>query len=165
MSRGRAGSSAAVVVFPLVCLFFVGFGLHTMWGSIVTLPHRYDRLDAGGVLVPATIDECKRGLGGGRGVACRLSLTYHESDRTWVYPENSRQFYGLPIGSDVPMLVDPRHPSIAYTVTDVRARTNAGFGVVAGFGLALALVGVAGLGFFVWLVLLRRRRRRYELEW
>jgi hypothetical protein len=149
----------ALVVFPLVCLFFVGFGLHTMWQSTVTLPRQYDRLEAQGVPATATVDECAPRLGGGRGVACRVTMTFNGSSRTWVYPENSHQFEILPAGSSVAMLVDPRDIHDAYTVTDVSARTNAGFGIVAGVGAFFAAVGVAGFAFMAWLRLRTRRLR------
>src|SRR5438067_2355243 len=81
-------------------------------------------------------------LGGGRGVACRLTLAFHGSSRTWVYPENSSQFEDLSAGAPVPMLVDPRDPRTAYTLIDVRAHTNTGFGIVAGLGAFFACLGV-----------------------
>jgi len=138
-------------VFALVCLFFAGFGAHMIWHSTVTLPHTYDRLERIGAPATATVDKCAPGLGGGRGVACRLTLNYQGSARTWVYPENSRQFQGLPIGATVSMLVDPGHPRTAYTVTDVDARTNAGFGVVAGLGFFFICLGLSGIAFMTWL--------------
>jgi len=160
--RGRYNSSLAFVVFPLVCLFLVGLGLHAIWHSTVTLPRTYDRLAASGVPATAILEQCAPGLGGGHGVACRLTLDTRGSTRTWVYPENSRQFEDLPTDAAIPMLVDPRHAGNAYTVTDVRARTNAGFGFVAGFGVFFVGLGAAGLGLFGWLARLGRRRRRFN---
>lgn len=160
MPSKRSGVWVAVVSFALSCLFLVGLGLHMMWHSTVTLPREYDQLEAHGVPATAAVDECARGLGGGHGVGCRLRLSFDGSTRTWVYPENSRQFGGLLRGSPVAMLVDSRNPAIAYTVTDVRSRTNAGFGIVAGFGAFFACLGAAGIGFLAWLALPWRRRRR-----
>jgi hypothetical protein len=154
----------AVVSLALTCLFLVGFGLHMMWHSTVSLPREYDQLEARGVPATAAVDKCARGLGGGHGVECRLRLAFHGSTRTWVYPENSRQFEGLLPGATVAMLVDPRDPVVAYSVTDVRGRTNAGFGIVAGFGVFFACLGAVGIGFLVWLALLRRRRARITWE-
>lgn len=163
VSDGRLNPSVSVAVLALVFLFLTGFGLHMIWHSTVTLPRQYDRLAGDGLPATARVDTCARGLGGGHGVACRLTLPFEGAVKTWVYPENSAQFEELPVGSPVAMLVDPRHPSITYTVTDVRAHTNAGFGIVAGFGLFFACLGLSGIGFVVWLA--RWWRRRSQVRW
>lgn len=140
---GRVPLKVSGVVAALVSIFFVVFGVFTGWHSLVTLPRTYDNLEAHGVPATATLEKCARGLGGGRGVGCRLSLTFAGSTRAWNYPENSRQFEGLPVGSGVPVLVDSKNPGTAYTVTDVRARTNAGFGPVVALGIAFVLIGAS----------------------
>ena len=155
--RRATGSSVGLRValgsFVALCLFGVGFGIYTAWHSLLTLPHTYDRLESRGVATTATLDRCAPGLGGGRGTACQLSMTYGQTHHTWVYPENSRQFEALPVGVAVPMLVDPTNPRTAYTTVDVHARTNAGFGALTIFGLACLIAGVVGAG---WLYRFRR---------
>lgn len=135
-----------------------------MWQSMVTLPGQYDRLGDHGAQATATIDECAPRLGGGRGVACRLTMAFKGSSRTWVYPENVPQFEIRPAGSSVAMLVDPHDIDTAYTVTDVRDRTNAGFGLVAGVGLFFACMGIACFAFMAWLSLRTRRLRLLDAE-
>jgi hypothetical protein len=57
------------------------------------------------------------------------------------------------------MLVDPARPDVAYTLVDVRARTNTGWATSV-FGEALLVAGGTGLvfGFKMDLALLRIRR-------
>ena len=143
------GLWTAIVCLGLLCLFFVGLGLHSLWSSMVSLPATYRLLNESGVLTVATVDRCAPGIGGGRGKGCELSLTYEGARRVWDYPEDSAQFVGLPAGAQVPVLVDPRNPQTVYTVTDVRARTNAGFGPIVGFGIACIAAGAAGGWFLV----------------
>jgi hypothetical protein len=151
-------ASLGAVVLLLATL--VGLGVQGLVTAFVTRPHAYDALESRGVVRQATVVECRAGLGGRRGRACELSLTYGGSTRTWVYGENSAQFDGLAPRAQVVVLVDPQHPDRVYTRTDVAARTNTGWGPVAFFsvgslvlatGLAAALLTLLG-----WV---RRRRR------
>lgn len=135
--------------FGLVCLFFVGLGLHSIWNSMVSLPATYRLLNESGILTSATVDRCTPGIGGGRGVGCELSLSYKGARRVWDYPEDSAQFGGLRAGAHVPVLLDPRHPQTVYTVADVRARTNAGFSPVVGLGVAWIVAGAVGEWFLL----------------
>ncbi|HET6916719.1 MAG TPA: DUF3592 domain-containing protein [Acidimicrobiales bacterium] len=156
MSRryGKVPSTLYGVVAALVAVFFAVFGVFIAWHSLVTLPRTYDMLQAHGIPSTATLEKCAPGIGGGRGVGCRLSLSIDGLTREWNYPENSRQFYGLPIGSGVPVLVEPSSPGTVYTVTDVRDRTNAGFGPVVVLGIVFMLLGIA-----ISVVVLRVKRR------
>jgi hypothetical protein len=149
-------ASLGAVVLLLATL--VGLGVHGLVTSFVTRPHAYDVLDSRGIVRQATVVECKAGLGGGRGRACKLSLLYAGSTRTWVYGENSAQFDGLAAGAQVEVLVDPRHPDTVYPRTDVAARTNTGWGPVAFFSVG-ALVLAIGLASAL-ITLLRAVRRR-----
>lgn len=160
MRRWGAPSWFMTTIWILLCLFFIGFGASTVWEAFFALPAAYDRLEAAGVPAIAVIDECRAGLGGGRGVACRISMDFEGVTRAWVYPENSPQFDGLGPGDRVPMLVDPTSPDVAYTVTDVSARTNTGW-TGALFGEVLVFVGLAGLVFEanLWL-----NRRSFKLQ-
>jgi hypothetical protein len=158
VSRTRVVVSLAAVGLVLATL--VGLGVHGLVTSFVTRPHAYDALESRGVVRRATVVECRAGLGGGRGRACELTLSYGGSTRTWVYGENSAQFDGLAPGAQVEMLVDPRHPDTAYTRTDVAARTNTGWGPVAFFSVG-ALVLALGLASAL-LTLLRMVRRRRQ---
>ena len=147
-ARYGIGLRVGVASFVLVCLFVIGLGVYSIWNSVVSLPATYAALQESGVPANAKIDRCASGIGGGRGVGCELSLTYAGSRLVWDYPENSAQFARLPGGSLVSVLVDPAHPDTVYTVTDVRARTNTGFGPMAIFGIACVLAGLLG----VWLL-------------
>jgi hypothetical protein len=139
-------------------VFFVVFGAFKIRESYDTLPHAYERLRTNGVRVNAALVRCAPGIGGGHGVGCRLSLRYHGGVRTWDYPEDSRQFERLPVGSQVPVLVDPDHPATVYTVHDVAASTNTGIGSpVLWFGVVLLGLGLTGLVWVVRLFALRPR--------
>lgn len=139
---GRVPPRFYGVVAALLAVFFVVFGVFISWHSLVTLPRTYDMLQAHGVPATATLEKCAPGIGGGRGVGCRLALSFDGTTRAWDYPEDSGQFQGLPVGSGVPVLVDSKDPRTVYTVTDVRARTNTGFGPVAALGIVFVLAGV-----------------------
>ena len=147
-----------VVCLPLLGVFFVGFGAHIAYESLHGLAHRYDTLSSRGVRADASLVKCAPGIGGGRGVGCRLNLKYGSVHRTWDYPQNSSQFAGLRPGQPVTMLVDPAHPTVAYTVHDVEARTNTGLGPVFFLGAAFLVIGVAGLGWFIRFEWRTRRR-------
>ena len=111
------------------------------WGlkhSIYDLPRTYDTLEQRGVPTPARFGGCGRD-------SCRLRTAYGGLSRSWDYSQNHAQFDRLALGASVPVLVDPHRPTTAYTVVDVERRTNAGFGVLAGFTLIVTLLGVIGL--------------------
>jgi hypothetical protein len=138
------------ILWSSLCLFFVVFGGYTAWHSYVGLPHAYARLRAHGVRADASLVRCAPGLGGGRGVGCRLSLRFEGRTRAWNYPENSRQFESLPVGSQVPVLVDPSHPTTVYTVRDVERGTNTGLSSpVLWLGVVFAGLGLAGLAWLL----------------
>lgn len=146
-----------MIVLPLVAVFLVAFGAHIVYESAYGLGHQYDVLKQRGVEVDGQLVNCAPGIGGGRGVGCRVRLLYQSSARTWDYPEDASQFDRLQPGDAVPMLVDPRRPSTAYTVRDVQQRTNAGVGAVLALGLVYVVVGVIGL---LWSARLISRLRR-----
>jgi hypothetical protein len=138
------------VIWVLLCLFFVVFGAFDVWGSYHRLPHTYARLRAHGMPATASLVKCAPGIGGGRGVGCRVSLGFAGHVRTWNYPEDAHQFDGLRAGAPIPVLVDPSEPTTVYTVRDVERRTNAGASSpVLWFGVVLVGIGLAG---FAWLV-------------
>lgn len=154
--RGRRAWPITFVVLPLLAIFFVALGVHIVYDSAYGLGRRYDVLRQRGVQVDGQVVTCAPGIGGGRGVGCRVRLVYGSSTRTWNYPENTSQFERTPPGSPVQMLVDPQHPSTAYTVRDVEDRTNAGTGPLLGLGVVYVVVGLAGL---LWSVRLVHRLR------
>jgi hypothetical protein len=139
----------------VLCLFFLGFGTYTAWHSAVALPRTYAQLRSSGVPATARLASC--GNYGGNGVSCRLQLSYAGKTRIWTYPNDVHQFHGLPLGAPIAMLVDPTDPEIAYTVGDVNANTNAGWGILSFLGLGLAFAGAAGL---LWEAKLRGLRSR-----
>jgi hypothetical protein len=129
----------------------VGYGSFEAWDSYYRLPHRYADLRANGLPRMAKLVRCAPGIGGGRGVGCRLSLRSGERLRTWNYPEDSAQFKRLAAGAPIPVLVDPSNSTIVYTVHDVDNRTNAGTSPVFWFGIGVGLFGLAGLALLLWL--------------
>jgi hypothetical protein len=162
VSRGRAAFQLRVIaaVWVCLCLFFVGFGVDTAWDGYDRLPHSYARLRHAGVRTTANLVRCAPGIGGGRGVGCRISLRFAGHVRTWDYPEDSRQFERLPAGAAIPVLVDPSETTTVYTVRDVEHGTNAGLSSpVLWLGIVFAGTGFAGLAWFLRLVGLRRPRR------
>lgn len=146
----RWGKKAGVysVIWIAVCLFLIGLGIARFSSSRHSLPGAYATLEKRGVRATARIDECAPGLGGGRGVACRLTLRFRGRMKTWVYPEDSSQFDGLPTHAPVSVLVDPENPELVYTAVDVHQRTNTGD--VAYLGLFFAVPGALGLLAFGW---------------
>jgi hypothetical protein len=151
--RARWSNKFILALWLVLSLFFVGYGIYTAWHSVVALPRTYAHLRRSGVPATAQLASCGH-YGGGRGVACRLQLSYAGTTRTWDYPNDVHQFHGLPLGAPIAMLIDPANPAVAYTVRDVDANTNAGWGIVSFFGVALALAGAIGL---FWCVQLIRR--------
>jgi hypothetical protein len=102
------------------------------------------------VQATANLVKCAPGIGGGRGVGCRVSLRFAGRVRTWNYPEDAHQFDGLSAGAPIPVLVDPSDPRTVYTARDVERRTNAGASSpVLWFGVVLVGIGLAG---FAWLL-------------
>jgi hypothetical protein len=149
--RARRRLRYAAVGSVLVCLFFVVFGAFEAWDSYHRLPRVYASLRARGLPATARLVRCAPGIGGGRGVGCRLSLTFAGRERTWDYPEDAPQFERLAAGAAIPVLVDPRNPNTVYTVHDVDHRTNAGTSPGFWYGIVLLVVGLAGLSFLLWL--------------
>lgn len=144
-SRFRGGFTRG----SLVWLAFAALGVGFMWHSLVVMPHRYDALSHDGISAVAQV-RCDRD--------CELTMSYNGRRRTWTYHQPHEQFRSVRYGGSVPMLVDRREPQIAYTVYDVRHRSNSGFGLTAWFGLLVVLSGVgAGLWQAAWLVRLRAR--------
>jgi hypothetical protein len=104
-------------------------------------------------LATASLVRCAPRLGGGNGVGCRISLSYAGRQRTWNYSENSSQFERLPTGAAIPVLVDPKHTAIVFTVRDVERETNAGISSpLLWFGVVLVAIGLAGLAWLVRLI-------------
>jgi Bacterial PH domain len=142
-----------VVVWSVVCVFFLVFGIVTAWQAASGLPRTYSRLDTYGVHATATFAGCR--VTGLRHHECSLTL----AARTWTYPEDYPQFNGLAKGAPVDVLVDPHHPTTVYTAHDVAVRYDAGFGPLAIFGIVLAVAGFLGLAFLLWVQHLARVTR------
>jgi|SRR5579863_2537392 len=153
----RSSLVRKLIVPLLLCLFFVGLGASIVVNSLFTFPHRYAVLSSRGVRIEGTLVKCGPGIGGGNGTGCEVHITFKGFSRTWDYPENSPQFNGMSPGDRIPMLVDPANPNDAYTVLDVRDRTNTGFGVLFSLGCAFILIGLGGLW---WTLTLQRRVNR-----
>jgi hypothetical protein len=144
----------------LLCLFFAGYGTSLVWKSERSLPGAYATLRSRGAPATAHLVRCALGIGGGRGMGCRISLDYQGYTRSWDYPEDSDQFDGLQPGAPITVLVDPHNPKTVYTVHDVDRRTNAGTSSpVVWYGVVLITLGLAGFSGFLWIVRPRRRPR------
>jgi hypothetical protein len=141
----RRSMRVTVAVWFTLCLFFLVFGIVTLWHAASGLPRTYSHLDDHGVHENATFAGCR--VIDIREHQCRLTL----AGRTWTYSEDYRQFSGLEIGAAVDVLVDPKHPATVYTSHDVAVRYDAGFGALAIFGIVLAVIGFLGLAFLLWL--------------
>jgi hypothetical protein len=139
------GFRTTIVVWSVVCGFFLILGVVTAWNAAAGLPRTYSSLDAHGVHETATFAGCR--VIDVREHECRLSL----AGRTWKYSEDYPQFSGLGLGAPVDVLVDPKHPATVYTAHDVALRYDAGFGPLAIFGIVLAVAGFLGLAFLLWL--------------
>jgi hypothetical protein len=157
----RLDTRARVAVAALlgVLVFCVAFGIATAWHSLVDLPRTYQHLRGSGVSATARLLRCAPGIGGGRGIGCRLRLAFGERTHDFNYPEDSAQFEQLPPGAAVPVLVDAGDPTTAYTVRDVIAKTNAGWSAPAFFGAGLTAVGLLGLAWLAWFRVRMRRSR------
>jgi hypothetical protein len=132
-----------------LCLFLIGLGGSIIWSSTSRLPHRYDTLARSGIRTTAQLVACAPGIGGGRGIGCRLALRYQGHRRVWDYPENSPQFNGLSDGVSVPVLVDPHNSNIVYTVRDVEQRTNTrGFALTGLIFIVPGALGLVAMGWF-----------------
>lgn len=148
MKGSRLPLAYASALWLGLALWIAGLGAHALWSSFDDLPTTYSRLREQGIPASARLVECARGLGGGRGRACRLTLTLGGQTTTWVYPEDSAQFERLPQGAAVPMLVDPADLRTAYTVYDVHQETNAGWSPTADFGMGCLVASAAMVGLF-----------------
>lgn len=144
-SRQRVRSRLTIVVWSLVCLFFLILGTVSAWNAAIGLPRTYSHLEAHGVRETATFAGCR--VVDVRQNECRLTL----SGRTWTYSKDYPQFNGLTAGAPVAVLVDPKHPTTVYTAHDVTVRYNAGFGPLAVLGVVFAVLGFLGLAFLLWL--------------
>jgi Protein of unknown function (DUF3592)/Bacterial PH domain len=145
----------------IVCgLTFVAIGA-SMVANAAQRPHVYARLRKDGVLTTAQFEGCSPvDRFDNRDIVCRLSLTYLGRTRRWDYRDDYRQFDHLAIGDPVPVLVDPAHPTIVYTVHDVDSNDNAGvFSVVGIVGMAMIVLGLASLVFVM------RMRRAHQRRW
>jgi hypothetical protein len=121
----------------------LGYGASLTWGSVVTLPGTYAHLRSAGVHVPGRFVDCQRYMGSGRvnrGLQCDISFTLEGVEHTFGYSGSTAG------GNDVTVLVDPHHPTTAYTSHDVEYETNAGWGRRAFFGLGIVIFGVLLIG-------------------
>jgi len=143
-ARGNSATWAALTLM----VFFVGFGAWTTWDTFSARPAVYETLKDRGVQVAAHPENHHVGFTG-RDDYYTLTVTYRGQRYSTHYHDDYKQFRSVPPGGTVPALVDPKDPEIIYTVADVRERTNAGFGVVAVFGIVMTLAGLFGLVYFI----------------
>jgi hypothetical protein len=122
----RLSPRAAMAYSAALGIFMLAFSVHALWQGFYSLPSTYDTLEATGVPVELQVTRCGTGIHGDRGYECVVRLSYAGSTRDWTYPYEVSQFYPYTPGESVPGLVDPRHPSTAYTVFNVDDRAGAG---------------------------------------
>lgn len=112
-----------------------------LWHGLVTLPQRYDALEARGVPVRVSLVECGSGKGGdSRGYGCLVRTDYRGTVHQWRVDHDVRTETG-PDG-EAAGLVDPQHPDNSALVETVAHRTGTGGRavLVAGFFLALSVL-------------------------
>jgi hypothetical protein len=140
-SKVKPAVLAFMVTWVLPGLLVAGMLVALWMGrySLYALPRTYDRLERSGVRVSATL-----GYVNPPGIDrfkdndyYTLTYAFGGRERTKNVFEHWDQFDGVPLGQTVPMLVDPKDPDTAFSVADVRARTNAGFGLLSGVSLLL----------------------------
>ena len=96
-----------------------------LWRGLVTLPHRYDDLDAHGVPVRVEVTRCGMGQGGdSHHVGCRVRMAYAGRTETWK--EGDLRGQESPDGT-VAGVVDPQHPEVHALATEVDRRAGAGW--------------------------------------
>jgi hypothetical protein len=121
----------------------VGTGCWGTYETMFKLPREYSTLESRGIPLTATFAGCTAG----RDATCTLELP--GSRARWDYGENHAQFDGLSVGAPVAVMVDPKDPHTRYTAVDLRRHTNAGFGVLFAFSLALGIAGLAAIPFLL----------------
>jgi hypothetical protein len=126
-------------VFPALLVAGMLFALWMGRYSLYALPRTYDRLQSSGVRVSATL-----GYVNPPGIDrfkdndyYTLTYAFGGRSRTKNVFENWDQFDGVDLGQTVPVLVDPKDPDTAFSVADVRARTNSGIGLLSGLSLLI----------------------------
>jgi hypothetical protein len=122
-------------------------GIWCSWHFLISLPRTYDRLERDGVRVPATVGYVDPAGSNRFRNNDYYTLTFHFRGRRYQERafENFRQFDGVALGDEVPVLVDPDDPGTAFSVADVRARTNSGIGL----GSAASLFDILLCGWFL----------------
>jgi len=138
--------------WAIVPITFTAIGIWGLNYTLAVVPARYDALERRGVPATATFAGCGRD--------CSLRMTFRGVSRSWDYNFNHGQFDDLERGADVAVIVDPRNPSTVQTATDVRERTNAGFGLVLVLTATVGLIGLAG--FPVLYVFARNHLREWD---
>ena len=141
------GTSEIWIVLALM-VFFIGFGAYITWDAVSARPAVYETLEGRGVKADARVDYHEVGFSGDDDYYS-LTVTFRGSSYSTRYHNNYPQFESVRPGGTVPALVDPENPEVIYTVTDVREGTNAGFGVLAVFGIAMTIGGIYGLVYFI----------------
>lgn len=123
-----------------------------LWHGLVTLPHRYDALQARGVPVRVSLVECGSGKGGdSHGYGCLLRTDYRGTVHQWRVDRNIRAETGA--DGEAAGLVDPAHPNHSALVEDVARRTGTGGRAVLFAGFCLAMSVLTGA------LTVRQRRR------
>lgn len=127
------------LALAFMSLFLIGFGITVIRDAMTNQPRTYRQLRSQGVALTAHFAGCPNRLD------CRLRLSYQGRSRTWKYGADYPQFDHLSVGAAVPVLLDPVHPNIVYTVHDVETNENTGLGFASvglgfiAFGLLLLL--------------------------
>ncbi len=143
-SRGTAETWAVLGLMA----FFVCFGAYITWDAVSTRPAVYETLQERGVKADARVQFHEVGLTG-RDDYYTLTVKFDGRAYSTVYHNNIQQFESVAPDGTVPALVDPENPEVIYTAADVRRGTNAGFGMVAVFGIATTIAGICGLVYFI----------------
>jgi hypothetical protein len=143
-----ARGSIEIWTILALMVFFIGLGTYITWDAVATRPAVYETLEQRGVKTDARVDYHEVGFSG-RDNYYSLTVTFRGGTYSTHYHNNYKQFESVQPGDTVPALVDPENPEVIYTVADVHEGTNAGFGVLAAFGIAMTIAGLYGLVYFI----------------
>ena len=120
-------------VMLALALFFLGLGTWSVVDSLWIRPAEYAHLERVGVTALVTVTDCT-------GSNCEGDYTFGGHPYHETIPDTGHQ----PLGSTMPILIDPNSPTTFFPEDYVRSGRNAGFGVVAVFG-----IGCLGVAFWI----------------
>jgi hypothetical protein len=141
--RSRLGTFVLAWLYPFVLVLGLITAIWGCWYTMYRLPHAYNTLEDRGVRVVGQPDYREDG---DRDYIA-VTFTYRGRTREERVFDSVNQFRYSRAGTleKVPVLVDPEDPDTAFTVYDVRARTNTGLSFFPIFVICALIFCVVGL--------------------